>query len=86
MTATPPPVQGKVVGVLTDGTGISPFNAQKFIKDFVADFLMSGAAALAAIQISDFGQVVSSPQVVEFAIIGAAIRAGYRAVLRWATT
>jgi hypothetical protein len=78
--------QGSVVGALTDGSGVSPFTPQKFIKDFVADFLISAAAALVAVQVTDVGQVVQTPQVALFAILGAAIRAGYRAALRWATT
>lgn len=78
--------QGTVVGVLTDGTGVSAIGWQKFLKDFVADVLLSGAAALAATQIVDFGQAVDQPQVVAFALVGAVIRAAYRAVLRWATT
>lgn len=80
------PAQGTVVSTLTDGTGISAFTVPKLIKDFIADVLLSGAAALAAIQIVDVGGAVSQPQVVAFALLGAAIRAGYRAALRWATT
>jgi len=84
--AAPTPTQGAVVGVLTDGTGVSPFNAKKFIKDFVADVLLSGAAALAAVQITDVGGAIDQQQVAAFALIGAVVRAGYRAALRWATT
>jgi len=82
----PAPKQGAVVGVLTDGTGVSPFNGRKFIKDLVADVLLSGAAALVAVQVTDFGAAVATPQVAAFALIGAGIRALYRAGLRWATT
>lgn len=78
--------QSPIVSTLTDGTGISAFTASKFIKDFVADVLLSGAAALAAAQIVDVGNAVQTPQVVVFALAGAVIRAGYRAALRWATT
>lgn len=78
--------QGAVVGVLTDGTGVSSFTATKIVKDFVADVLLSGAAALVAVQVVDVGSAVAQPQVVAFALLGAAIRAAYRAVLRWATT
>lgn len=80
------PEQGAAVGVLTDGTGISPFTRRKFVKDFVADVLLSGAAALVAIQVVDVGAAVAQPQVVVFALLGAVIRAGYRAILRWSTT
>jgi hypothetical protein len=75
-----------VVSTLTDGTGVSPMTVPKFVKDFVADVLLSGAAALVAVQIVDVGGAVSQPQVAAFALAGAVIRAGYRAVLRWATS
>ncbi len=80
------PTQGTVVGALTDGTGVSAITISKVVKDFVADVLLSGAAALVAIQVTDVGSAVAQPQIVAFALLGAAIRAGYRAVLRWATT
>lgn len=80
------PEQGSVVGTLTDGTGISAFTATKFVKDFIADVLLSGAAALAAAQIVDVGSAINTPDVAAFALAGAVIRAAYRAVLRWATT
>ena len=75
-----------ISGALTDGTGVSPLTAPKFIKDFVADVLLSGAAALAAAQIVDVGGAIQTPQVAAFAVAGAVIRALYRAALRWATT
>jgi hypothetical protein len=78
--------QGTVVGVLTDGTGVSSFTVTKFVKDFIADVLLSGAAALVAVQVVDVGSAIAQPQVAAFALLGAVIRAGYRAVLRWATT
>ena len=80
------PAQGTVVGTLTDGTGISAFTAQKWVKDFIADVLLSGAAALTTVQILSLNDAVTSPQVAGFAIAGAVIRAAYRAVLRWATS
>jgi len=86
MTATTIPPQGAVVAALTDGTGVSSITATKFVKDFVADVLLSGAAALAATQIIDVGGAVDQPQLVAFALAGAVIRAAYRAALRWATT
>lgn len=76
----------KTGSVLTDGTGISQITASKFVKDFVADVLLSGAAALAAVQITDFGGAVATPQVAAFAVIGAVVRAVYRAALRWSTS
>jgi len=75
-----------VVSTLTDGTGISALTTSKFVKDFIADVLMSGAAALGAAQIIDVGSAVQGPQVATFALLGAVIRAAYRAALRWATT
>ncbi len=75
-----------VGAVLTDGTGVSNFTASKLIKDFVADVLLSGAAALVAVQITDVGSALATPQVAAFAVLGAVIRAVYRAGLKWATT
>lgn len=86
MSATANPPQTGVVSALTDGTGISALTVSKFVKDFVADVLLSGAAALAAAQIIDVGSAVQTPDVVAFALAGAVIRAAYRAILRWATT
>lgn len=75
-----------ISGALTDGTGVSPITVSKFVKDFVADVLLSGAAALATAQIVGVADVVAAPQVAAFAVAGAVIRAAYRAALRWATT
>jgi hypothetical protein len=86
MTGTYIPEQGRVVSALTDGTGISPFNWVKFVKDLIADILLSGAAALVAVQIMDVGAAIAAPQVAGLALAGAVIRALYRAALRWATT
>jgi hypothetical protein len=71
---------------LTDGTGVSRITASKWLKDFVADALLSGAAALVAVQVVDVGAAVAQPQIVVFALAGALIRSAYRAALRWATT
>ena len=78
--------QGAVVGALTDGTGVSALSATKLIKDFVADFLLGAAAALATVQVMDLGAAIAAPQVAGLAIAGAAVKAAYRVVLRWATT
>ena len=78
--------QTGIGGTLTDGTGVSPITVTKFVKDFVADVLLSGAAALAAAQIMDVGSVINAPDVAAFALAGAVIRAAYRAALRWATS
>lgn len=75
-----------VVSALTDGTGVSAITGSKVIKDFVADVLLSGAAALAAAQVIDVGSAINTPQVTAFALIGAVVRAGYRAILRWTSS
>lgn len=74
------------VSVLTDGTGVSAITLKKLVKDFVADFLLTGASAIAAANIFGIQDAVAAPEVAGFAIGGAAIRAGYRVILRWATT
>lgn len=71
---------------LTDGTGVSKITLSKLLKDFLADFLLTGAAALATVQIMSLGDALQGPEVAGLAIGGAAIRAAYRIVLRWATT
>jgi len=78
--------QSKAVGFLTDGTGISAFTGSKLVKDFVADFLMTGAAALVAVGVTSADTAVAAPAVVVTAVVGAAISALYRVLLRWATT
>lgn len=75
-----------ISGALTDGTGVSPITVTKFVKDFVADVLLSGAAALATANIVGVDDVLSAPNLAAFAVAGAVIRAAYRAALRWATT
>lgn len=72
--------------VLTDGTGTSPITLQKFAKDVVADALLSGAAALVAVNIVSLDAAIAQPTVVAFAVGGALIRVLFRAGLRWATT
>lgn len=74
---------------LTDGTGVSDLTAKKLVKDFVADFLLTAAAAIATIPLANvFGIPTTSAElfVVGTAVIGAVFRAGYRAALRWATS
>jgi selenophosphate synthase len=78
--------QGAIVGALTDGTGVSSITATKFVKDFVADVLLSGAAALVTVNVMGVADVIAAPDITAFAIAGAVIRALYRAALRWATT
>ena len=78
--------QTGAVATLTDGTGISAITATKFVKDFIADVLLSGASALVAVNVMSLDSAVSNPTVAAFALGGAVIRAAYRAALRWATT
>lgn len=80
------PAQGVVVGALTDGTGVSGITVPKIVKDFIADALISSAAALTAANVLSLQQAVTAPNVAVFAIAGAVLHAGYRVVLRWATT
>lgn len=74
------------VAALTDDTGVSPITPTKLVKDFVADVLLSGAAALATAGIMDLGDAVQTPEVAAFAVAGAVVRALYRVALRWATS
>lgn len=74
------------IAALTDGTGVSPVTIGKLLKDFVADVLLGGAAALATAQIVSVDTAIASPQVAGFAIAGAVVRAAYRIALRWATS
>ena len=69
---------------LTDGTGVSSLNVQKVVKDFVADALLSAAAALGAAQIVAIPQTSGQTWIAAYAIGGAIIHAAYRAVLKWA--
>jgi hypothetical protein len=71
---------------LTDGTGVSRLTGSKVLKDLVADFLLTGAAALVSVQVMDLGGAIAAPQVAGLAVAGALIRTLYRAVLRWATS
>jgi hypothetical protein len=86
---SPEGVDTGVSGALTDGTGVSPLTASKVIKDLVADFLLTAAAAIgagAAMEAFDLGAAIAAPDAVGVAVAGAAIRALYRAILRWTHT
>ena len=72
--------------VLTDGTGISKLTGSKLFKDFVVDFLIGGAAALTAVNITGVDQAAAQPAIVVTAVGGALIRSVYRFVLKWAST
>jgi hypothetical protein len=72
--------------VLTDGSGVSAITGSKVLKDFVADFLIGASAAVVTVGIGGLQDAVAAPLVVGFALGNAAISAGYRIVLRWATS
>lgn len=83
--APPPSGSG---GILTDGGGVAPLDTIKVVKDLVADFLLSGAAAGVAAGIFTAigtGDDLTAREVAAFAVGGAAVRLLYRAVLRWAS-
>lgn len=86
--ATPEPGQApKGLGAtLTDGTGISPLTGSKFLKDAVLDFLLALPAALLVAGVTDLPQDEKGFMVAGFAIVGVAVKAAYRAALRWANT
>lgn len=73
-------------GTLTDGTGIGKFDVPKVVKDFIADALLSAAAALATAQIVGIPQDTATTWTAAMAIGGAVIHALYRAVLKWSQT
>ena len=75
-----------ISGTLTDGTGIGSFTVPKVIKDFIADALLSAAAALAAAQVVAIPTDQQGTWTAAMAIGGAVIHAAYRAVLKWAQT
>lgn len=78
--------QTGVTGTLTDGTGVSPLTGQKLVKDFVADFLITLAATLGAgagMDALDVGSIINGPDAALISVVGAFLRAGYRAALRW---
>lgn len=75
-----------ITGTLTDGSGVSAITGSKVLKDFVADVLMTGAAALIAVNVTSVDTALAAPAVVVTAVAGAIISATYRIVLRWATS
>lgn len=75
-----------IASALTDGGGITAITGSKLLKDFVADFLLSASAAVVAAGIGGLADATHAPLVLGFALANAAIAAGYRIVLRWATS
>lgn len=83
------PKEGSVTAVLTDGTGVAPITGIKVLKDLVLDFLLTGASALGAgatLEALDIGTVLTAPDVAVIGIVGALVKALYRAALRWASS
>lgn len=75
-----------ISGALTDGSGIGTFNVTKVVKDFIADALISAAAALATVNIVGIPTDKAQATVAALAIGGAVIHALYRSVLKWAAS
>ena len=74
-------VRAAIGNTLTGSTGLT-----KWAKDFVADALISAAAALTAAGIGAIPTDTTQAQVAGFAIAGAILHAAYRIVLKWATS
>lgn len=79
-------VKASIGSALTDGTGVSRLTGSKFLKDLVADILLGAAAGLAVVNIAGVQDAAAAPAVAAFAIANSVIAAGYRALLRWATS
>jgi hypothetical protein len=58
----------------------------KAVKDFVADVLVGAATGLAALNIApqSFRDLVAASSVIAFVVFVAAVKAGYKATLKWA--
>lgn len=59
---------------------------EKIVKDFVADALMGVAAGLATVTITSIDEAIAAQAVITFAITKALVQAGYRTLLKWATS
>lgn len=79
---------GKIAAAqaLTDSTGVSKLTLKKIFKDFIADFLLTAATVLGLDTLNVLPSDQAGWQVFVTGIALAAVKAGYRAVLRWATT
>jgi hypothetical protein len=80
---------GGGIGELADGRGISALTGRKLVKDFAADFLLTvaaGGGSLVLLAALGFRTGDGEVGVLSIALIGAAVRAAYRVVLRWATS
>lgn len=76
--------QTGVSGTLTDGTGVSPITAPKWVKDLVLDLLLSLPAVFVGLNIADLETAMAMPIAVAISLADAVIRWLYRAALRWA--
>jgi len=58
----------------------------KAVKDFVADVLVGAATGLAALNIApqSFRDLVATSSIIAFVVFVAAVKAGYKATLKWA--
>lgn len=74
-------IRSAIGDTLTGSTGWT-----KWVKDFVADALLSAAAALTTAQIVAIPTNTHDLTIAGFAIGGAIIHAAYRIVLKWATS
>lgn len=76
----------KAASGLTDGTGVSPLTWVKFVKDLSADLLLGLPAALVAAGISGLPTDKSALMIALVTVGTGAVKAVYRAWLRWATS
>jgi hypothetical protein len=80
----PVSVPAKAADALTDGTGVSPLNAKKLLKDAVLDFLLSVPAALIVVNIASIPLDEQGWITAGIALGNVAVKVVYRALLRWA--
>lgn len=74
----------KTASVLTDGTGVSPLNWRKLLKDALLDFLLSVPAALVVVNIASIPTDTAGWMTAGIALGNVAVKVVYRALLRWA--
>lgn len=80
------PASTSAAAVLTDGRVLHELTTSKVVKDFVVDLLLTGSAALVAVNVGSVDSAAVQPTIVASALLGAAIRVVYRFILRWATS
>lgn len=76
--------QTGVPGTLTDGTGVSPINAPKWVKDLILDLLLALPAVFIGLNVADLATALTMPVAIGISLADAVIRWLYRAALRWA--